>query len=181
MLGNERSLPARASDGAARFERTHFVSAPHEAATEPAADPQQRQERVTQHPRGGRFEAQMPAGRARERGFGAVPDGRERDNAAQRQVQRRNHIRGRRERAETTGQNLQRIVLPKRGLPQLRPPPLTRPYFARGAVAEGCSNGAPTRRTRSPKSRTSLVVAASSAASAASNRMPPASSIRLRR
>src|SRR5215469_16901131 len=79
----------------------------------------------------------MPAGRARERGFGAVPDGRERDNAAQRQVQRRNHIRGRRERAETTGQNLQRIVLPKRGLPQLRPPPLTRPYFARGAVAEG--------------------------------------------
>jgi hypothetical protein len=39
--GDERieSLLRRASDGAARLERTHFVSAPDEAAAEPAADP----------------------------------------------------------------------------------------------------------------------------------------------
>src|SRR5262249_19233282 len=131
-----RGRRSRASDGA-RLERTHFVSAPDEAATEPAADPQQRQERVTQHPGGGRFEAQMPAGCARERGFGAIPCGRECNDAGQGQVQRRDDIGGGRERAETAAQNLQRIVLPKRGLPQLCPPQLTRPYFARGAVAEG--------------------------------------------
>src|SRR5262245_15894150 len=44
--GRERRI--RASDGAARLGRPHFVSAPDEAAAETAADPQQRQEDVTQ-------------------------------------------------------------------------------------------------------------------------------------
>src|SRR5258708_22288530 len=79
----------------------------------------------------------MAAGCARERGLGAIPCGRECNDAGQRQAQRRDDIGGRRERAETAAQNLQRIVLPKRGLPQLCPPQLTPPYFARGAVAEG--------------------------------------------
>src|SRR6516165_5293974 len=111
MLGNERSLPARASDGAARLERTHFVSAPDEAAAEPAADPQQRQERVTQHPGGGRFEAQMPTGCARERGFGAIPDRGESNTGPQGRPKPRNNTGGGRERAETAPQIPQREVL----------------------------------------------------------------------
>src|SRR5262249_44296175 len=39
---------SRGSDGSARLERPHFVSAPDEAATEAAADPEQRQEDVAQ-------------------------------------------------------------------------------------------------------------------------------------
>src|SRR5262245_63349555 len=39
------------SDGSARRERPHVVSAPDEAAAEPAADPEQRQEHVPQQDR----------------------------------------------------------------------------------------------------------------------------------
>src|SRR5262249_8923144 len=128
---------SRGSDGSARLERPHFVSAPDEAATEAAADPEQRQEDVPQDKGGARSKAQMPCRVARERGFGAIPRGRDRKTAAQRQPQRRNDVRGCDERTEAAGQNLQRVILPERGLPQLRPAQLTRPYFASGAVAEG--------------------------------------------
>src|SRR5262249_40061500 len=115
---------SRASDGAMRLGRPHLISAPDEAATETAADPEQRQEDVTQDKGRGRSKAQMPAGCARERGFGAIPHGRD-----------CNDIRRRGERGETAGEELQRIILPKRGLPQLRPAQLTRPHFAGGAIA----------------------------------------------
>src|SRR5262249_12807953 len=71
----DREILRRASDGAARLGRPHFVSAPDEAATETAADPEQRQEDVTQDKGRGRSKAQMPAGGAGERGFGAIPHG----------------------------------------------------------------------------------------------------------
>src|SRR5262249_31678247 len=51
--------------------------------------------------------------------------------------QRRNDVGRGGEGGEAAGQNLQRVILPERGLPQLRPAQLTRPYFAGGAVAEG--------------------------------------------
>src|SRR5262249_55125892 len=143
-LGPRKGVPAtRSSRGAprgderpVRLRRPHFVSAPDEAATETAADPEQRQEDVTQDKGRRRSKAKMPAGRARERGFGAIPHGRDCNDAAQRQPQRRNDIRGRGERGETAGQKLQRIILPERGLPELRPAQLTRPHFAGGAIAE---------------------------------------------
>src|SRR5262249_16507185 len=101
LCGEWAEFAARASDGPTRLGRPHFIPAPDEAATETAADPEQRQEDVTQDKGRRRSKASVPSGYARECGFGAIPRRRDRKNTAQRQPQRRNDIRPRGERGET--------------------------------------------------------------------------------
>src|SRR5262245_63465016 len=57
-------------DRAALLDRPHLVAAPNEVATEPASHPEQRQQNVAQQEGERGSHAEVPCGRARERGRG---------------------------------------------------------------------------------------------------------------
>src|SRR5262245_31318557 len=130
-------LTSRAAERiAARFDRPYVIAAPDEVAPEPASDPEQRQQNVAQQESQRRPYVEMPSGRARERGLCAVPHRRDRGHASQGQPRCRQHIGGRKQRADAARKNFQRVVALERSLSQPRPAQLACPYLARGAVAQ---------------------------------------------